>query len=255
MTIPLQPGAVYGPVRSRRLGHSLGINILPVDGKFCYSNCAYCQYGSTKAEFVRETALRPPSEILQEIEQSFEKLAGEKTAVDNVTFSGNGEPTLHPGFPELAAGVRALRDRYFPRARIALFSDASSVAVPAVREALLSLDDVFMKLDAGDPETFRRINRPLHRIPWEDLIAGIKSLEGVKLQSLFVQGRVSNAGGKALENWYRAVADIRPALVHIYTIGRPPADERLHAVSGKRLHEIGKRLLDEFGIAAEVFEP
>ena len=188
MGIPLQHSVVYGPIHSRRLGMSLGINVLPVEEKFCLSSCVYCQYGATNLEKMASVRIPPAKVILGEIRKEFERKASEKIRIEAITLSGNGEPTLHPELEEIISEIRQLRDQYFPKVRIGILSDSSRVHLSRVRNALELLDDRYMKLDAGDAESFRIINQPQVRVDWEAMVNGLKQLSSVTIQSLFIHG-------------------------------------------------------------------
>ena len=238
MTLPLQKEVVYGPVFSRRLGNSLGINILPRAAKFCHSSCIYCQYGWTDSRAMRFAKLPSSKELLPEIEKAFIQKSRDKVLPDSVTFSGNGEPTLHPEFGNLVKAVKKLRDLYFPKVPIGVLSDSSRVHLSEVREALEELDERVMKLDAGDPITFQAINHPIVKRDFGAMIQGLSRLSRVTLQSLFLLEPVDNTSQKALHHWLSALSRIHPVRLQIYTVSRDTADPRVKAVSLKRLEEI-----------------
>jgi len=238
MTIPLQTSVVYGPVHSRRLGNSLGINVLPADVKFCLSNCVYCQYGWTDREAMKKVKFRPAKELLEYIEAGFIRNSFSKERIDSITFSGNGEPTLHPEFGKLVREVKNLRDRYFPGVPISVLSDSSRVHLPEVREALEQLDERYMKLDAGDPATFQKINNPIVSRDLEPMIRGLVHLQQVTIQSLFISEPIDNSSNQVLRHWLETLLRIRPRGLQIYTVSRSTADPRVKPVSKKRLNEI-----------------
>src|SRR3989338_7720742 len=182
-TIPLQDTVVYGPIRSRRLGNSLGINVLPMTRKVCSSNCVYCQYGWTLPGPSAERLRRSPV-LLEEIGRAFEGCVRERTAVDCITLAGNGEPSLHPDLGDLVAGLKRLRDRHFPGALVGILSDATQVARPSVRRALQLLDERYMKFDAADEATWRRINDPLGNTDFQAMLEGLRALPDITLQSM-----------------------------------------------------------------------
>lgn len=253
MTLPLQSSTVYGPVSSRRFGSSLGINISPTAVKFCLSNCIYCQYGWTDLEKVRQVKLRPASELLKEIEQDFSVRSGTGNRIDSITFSGNGEPTLHPELADLVQGVQRLRDRFFPKALLAILSDSTRVHLQEVRAALSEFDERYMKLDAGDAGTYSRINQPVVPIDWSSLVGGLKTLPDVTLQSLFISAPVDNSKGEIFHHWLETVREIGPKAVYVYTVSRPPADERVRPLEWSELCEIAHRVHEVSGSPASVF--
>ncbi|MDQ1353873.1 MAG: hypothetical protein QG657_4180, partial [Acidobacteriota bacterium] len=224
MLLALQSNIIYGPVQSRRLGRSLGVNVLPVRQKICSFDCLYCQYGrlapmnaaeAVKCEF--------PSvvEVLAALEQALRNLP---QPVNYITFSGNGEATLHPGFRELVAGVRELRDRLSPAAKTAILSNSTTVSDSHTREALGLLDVRIMKLDAGTQEMFVHYNRPAAGITLKDTVAGLALLEAVTIQSLFTKGPDGNFSQAHLAAWIEQVKKISPIIVQVYSLARksPP---------------------------------
>ena len=251
--ISLQDSVVYGPVQSRRLGSSLGINPLPVSYKLCSSNCVYCQYGWTLPSHPTEAVKRAP-ELLALIEEAFQEHAERGTPVDCITLAGNGEPTLHPDLEELIAGIKRLRDRYFPFAKVGILSDATQAHRPEVGRALQQLDVRYMKLDAGDETTWRAINLPLGDADWTRMIEALKRLPDIVLQSLFIQGSYDNTDEQHIERWIGLVAALRPLSVQVYTVDRAPADAGVVKVPRERLETIAARLTARTGIPAEVYE-
>ncbi len=251
--IPLQNSVVYGPIRSRRLGHSLGINVLPLTHKVCSSNCVYCQYGWTAPNGSDERLTRAP-ELLAQIAEAFEHHAQAGTPVDCITLAGNGEPTLHPDLVELVLGLRALRDRCFPNAKLGILSDATQLARPHVRHALALLDERYLKFDAADEATWRRINDPLGRADFDAMIASLRSVPDIMLQSMFIQGAYDNTDERHIRTWIEMVGSIKPRLVHVYTVDRGTAAEGIEEVPRAKLQEIADRLISATGIPAEVYD-
>jgi len=252
MLLSPQRGIVYGPVRSRRLGRSLGINLLPAGRKVCNFDCAYCQYGWTDpAQLAATTVADYPDveAVLRAVAAALEGLA-EPPAY--LTFSGNGEPTLHPRFGEIVTSVNALRDRLAPGARTALLSNSSRVAEPAVREALAALDQRIMKLDAGTEAGFRRINGPLGGLTLETVVEGLRLLADVTLQTLLVDGPDGNLEARELDAWLARVATIRPRAVQLYTLDRAAPSDGIEPATREQLHAIGGRL-GALGVPAQVF--
>ncbi|MBI4397681.1 MAG: radical SAM protein [Candidatus Omnitrophica bacterium] len=238
MILPLQTAVVYGPIHSRRLGNSLGINILPEETKFCLSSCIYCQYGFTNPKNLKWSKLLPARELIKCIEAGFHWHALSKRNVDSITVSGNGEPTLHPELIQIATEIKKLRDYYFPSTSIGILSDSSRVHLPQVREALELFDERYMKLDAGSPEMLQKINRPIVPRNWEAMIRGLALLPKVTIQSLFISEPVDNSSTPPLQDWLKTVSQIRPSGLHLYTVYRGTADPRVKPVSKNRLNEI-----------------
>lgn len=253
-TIPLQDSVVYGPIRSRRLGASLGINLLPVTHKVCSSNCVYCQYGWTLPPGPGAGVLPRAGELLADAARAFEEHARTGTLVDCITLAGNGEPTLHPDLRELIVGIKSLRDRWFPGAAVGILSDATQVMRPKVREALALLDTRYMKFDAADEATWRRINDPLGRVDFQAMLEGLRALPAVILQSMFIQGAYDNTGEPHLRSWVDRVGEIRPQGVQVYTVDRGTAADGITEVPRATLQAIANRLTAATGISAEVFD-
>jgi wyosine [tRNA(Phe)-imidazoG37] synthetase (radical SAM superfamily) len=248
MVIHPKKCVVYGPVRSRRLGASLGINVLPSGSKRCTFDCLYCQYGWT-APASDELPFPSVEEVLEGVEESLARLVHPP---DYITFSGNGEPTLHTGFSALVDGVNRVRDRRAPSAKTAVLSNSTRASDPATREALGRLDARIMKLDAGTEETFRRLNRPVEAISLGAIVEGLRALPGVTLQSLFVAGPAGNAAPAEIEAWAARVESIAPVGVQIYTLERGWPSELIEPLGEERLEAIRDYLASR-GIAAEVF--
>lgn len=255
--IPLQRGVVYGPVLSRRLGRSLGLNVLPDEIKVCSLDCRYCQYGWTGLRSTRTAQFAPllptRDQVRKDLEAVLVELAGAGTPPDTITFSGNGEATLHPEFPGLVLDVTELRDRHAPRCRTAILSNATTVARPDVRAALLRLDDAYLKLDAGTEEMFERLNGPAAGVTFAGVLEGLRALgRGIVLQALFVSGPVDNTSPAEVAAWVAAVRSIGPRSVQVYTLDRGPADASLRPVPRARLEQIAQAAR-QAGVEAEVF--
>lgn len=256
-TLPLQSGIIYGPVRSRRFGLSLGINLLPLSYKLCSFNCLYCQYGWTSKptlDLTHQIQDLPRSrEVSDALEKSLLQILRQRTRLDCITFSGNGEPTLYPDLAEIIEMVKTLRDTYVPQVKLAILSNSSTVGRKEVREALERLDLKVMKLDAGSNDLIRQLNGPAPPFYLGEIIAGLKSLGDVILQSLFVQGRVTNADPDSVELWLEKVREVRPSLVQVYTLDRVPAERRLWKVNIPTLQWIASQVRWRVGVRAEVY--
>jgi wyosine [tRNA(Phe)-imidazoG37] synthetase (radical SAM superfamily) len=255
--LSLQTGIVYGPVESRRLGLSLGINLLPTSYKLCSFNCVYCQYGWTKKAALASTQeladLPGLDAITTAIEAALEQISGAGKTVDSITICGNGEPTLYPDLRAVIEIAKRQRDRYQPQARLAILSNSSTVADPVVREALNLLDLKIMKFDAGSEEIFQQLNHPRAPIYMGDIVTGLKELKNIILQSLFVQGRVTNADPDSVDLWAEKVREIRPLSMQVYTLEREPADLRVEKVSLTTLQWIAEQVHWRAGVPVDVF--
>ena len=243
----LQSELVYGPLNSRRLGRSLGVNLGPAGRKTCNFNCAYCQYGWTN--FPAKASFPRPADIIDAVDCALQR----DPDVDSITVAGNGEPTLHPAFAPIAEGLARVRQRRAPRAKLALLSNGSTLNRLDVVYSLTHFDERYMKLDAGDATTFRLVNGP--PMPLARLIADLRSVGRLTLQSMFVrdgEGVVDNTTPKALDAWLDAVSRVRPQGVHVYTLDRRPARGSLLKVPERALYEIADRVMS-LGIPAQVF--
>jgi wyosine [tRNA(Phe)-imidazoG37] synthetase (radical SAM superfamily) len=251
--LPLHDSVVYGPVRSRRLGISLGVNVLPPGKKICNFNCAYCQYGWSCAGEAPVDGWPPPSAVARILGTRLNELAHGGTRVDRITLAGHGEPTLHPHFREIAAALVAVRDRLAPTAALAVLSNASMLDRTDVRAGLASLDERYLKLDAGDDRTLKTLNGS--PVPIARLIAGLRTMPGFVLQSMFVgdpTGRLDNSGPEPVAAWLHAVAAVRPLAVQIYTLDRAPAWQGLRPVGIERLERIAAQVR-RIGVVADVY--
>jgi wyosine [tRNA(Phe)-imidazoG37] synthetase (radical SAM superfamily) len=256
-TLSLQTGIIYGPVRSRRLGLSLGINLLPEEYKLCSFNCLYCQYGWTSEPTLDACRalkeLPKPIEVADALEKALKTAVRKKLKLDAITFSGNGEPTLHPDFPEIVETAALFRDLYLPHVKLAALSNSSTVARPEIRAALDRLDLRIMKLDAGSEEIIHQLNGPAPPFYLRDIVTGLKDLKDVILQSLFVQGRITNADPDSVALWIQSVREVRPLLVQLYTLDRMPADRRIWKVNRPTLEWIANQARWRAGVKAEIY--
>ena len=249
--IPLQSKIIYGPIFSRRLGRSLGINLLPSKMKTCSFDCIYCQYNKTT-----ERTLSPDREHLprpDEVFEAVEKALQKPRSMDFLTFSGNGEPTIHPDFLEIVKGVRVLLDKYRPDAKLALLSNSTMVSSQAVQEAIGLIDAPMMKLDAGDEITFQAINQPVGGLHLDQIIEGLGELPHLMIQSVLVDGKISNVRGEAYHAWKEALASLTPDVIHIYSTERPTMQGEVERVSPQRLSEVAEELSGRLNLNAQAF--
>jgi wyosine [tRNA(Phe)-imidazoG37] synthetase (radical SAM superfamily) len=249
---------VFGPVRSRRFGVSLGINLLPLESKLCSFNCIYCECGLTKHKAGHKPLLFTAAEIRNSLRQRFEALSNESLAPDNITFAGNGEPTLHPEFATIIDDTIALRNQYFPEAKITVLSNATMLNRQAVVEALKKIDNNVLKLDAGTNETFRAINRPLSPVTLDEVVERLMIFNGdLTIQTLFLRGTIDskvidNTTGNEVNLWLKHLERIRPSLVMLYPIDRRTPFASLEKVSESELKNLAAKV-EEIGLKAEVF--
>ncbi len=250
---------VFGPVRSRRLGVSLGINLLPVDRKVCSYNCIYCECGWTSgAGGIRSSALPSRASVHEALRIKLAEMKELGTAPDVITYAGNGEPTLHPDFAAIIDDSVALRNEYFPQARISVLSNGSTLHRRTVREALKKVDMNILKLDSAIPSTVQSLNQPRRTTDLARFERYVKDFEGgFIIQTLFVRGEcngetVDNTTEDELNAWLEAVGRIRPQSVMIYTIDRDtPMGNSLKKVPVAELNAIAARVR-ELGISTSV---
>lgn len=255
MTV-LYPSPIFGPVHSRRLGVSLGINLMPKDGKVCTFDCIYCECGFNNER--RPHSPRPKREEVSEaLEKQLKKMAKEGVLPDVLTFAGNGEPTAHPQFKDIVEDVLVLRGLYAPRARVAVLSNATFAGREDVFKALMLVDDNIQKLDTVDATYVARVNRPILYYSPEDRIKELQRFKGhVMIQTMFMHGTadgydVSNISDKYLKPWIAALKKIRPQRVMIYTIDRETPLPTLQKATHEELDAISRKLQAE-GFEVEV---
>lgn len=241
---------VFGPVRSRRLGVSLGVNLLPADGKLCSFNCIYCECGLNE-ERRTHTKLPARSEVEKALGEKLRAMQAEGTAPDVITFAGNGEPTLHPEFAGIIDDTVALRDRYFPAAKIAVLSNATRIDREEVFRALLRVDDNILKLDSVSDGRIRQLDQPqAPSFTFEKLLAGLKRFEGrLIIQTMFLKGEsdgrpVNNMTEPEIAGWLEALKEIRPRQVMIYTLDRDTPVKGLSKASPEEMEAIASRARD-----------
>ncbi len=237
---------VFGPIHSRRLGSSLGINLLPQNGKICNFDCIYCECGWNR-DGLSDRKLPSAADVREALERKLRSLAAEGVGIDSITFSGDGEPTLNPEFPQIIDDTLALRDRYYPGARVSVLSNATRAHIRAVFEALRKVDNPIMKIDAPSDELVARINLPA---PGYSLSRVIEALKGFKgdfvLQTMFLKGPLFDSSSpEVLDGWMSIVRELHPREIMVYTIARPTPQQGLEKFSEERMRELVRPLLDE----------
>ncbi|MEN8139310.1 MAG: radical SAM protein [Bacteroidota bacterium] len=248
---------IFGPIKSRRFGDSLGINLLPNDYKLCNLDCVYCECGWTLPS---DKKVQFPSfeEVAEEFDNYLIDLKSKNVNVDSFTFAGNGEPTIHPDFPKIIELTLALRDLHFPKANVAVLSNGILINRKEVREALHKADLPVMKLDAGTDKTYHLIDRPKSKKTLDYLVKYYKELEGkIVIQTLFVKGEYEgdsfdNTTEEEVSAWIEMVKEINPSDVMIYSLERDTPSDNLEKISHDKLEEIAKRVEKE-GIKASVY--
>lgn len=249
----------FGPIHSRRLGSSLGINVSPTDVKICSFDCIYCECGWTLRKDIDADNFAPYNIVLQAIEAKLKKCREENTHIDSITFSGNGEPTLHPNFPEIIEGLLVIRDKYYPDSVITCLSNATRLLDDKVREALLKIENPMLKLDAGLPQLYRLINRPTIPITMEQTVEGLRHFHGkFIMQSMFLKGVIDekpfdNTSEENVSAWLKIVGELRPKRVVMYSLDRETPAKQLVKIYKPDLEPIADRVR-ALGIEAQVYE-
>jgi wyosine [tRNA(Phe)-imidazoG37] synthetase (radical SAM superfamily) len=253
MIYPLQQAVIYGPVKSRRYGNSLGINLNPVNRKVCSFNCVYCHYGRTDDVSTDTDVIDAQFPGLQDVLVGLEAMLRSPEQIEAVTFSGNGEPSLHPQFPELVEAVVGLRNRFRPEAKTILLSNSTGLYREEVRCCLPMLDMAVLKLDAGTAETFYKINRPSGEVRFETIVEHMLSLDDFYIQSMFIEGEPSNTTPSELDAYVALIEQLAPKGVHLYSLDRPSSEGSIKRVSPEKLEEIAARIRTESGAPATAY--
>ena len=251
--LPLQSGILYGPVNSRRLGKSLGVNLMPGSYKLCSFNCVYCHYGWTKKQTVDFSKYHRDIPAIDEVVNSVAQTFKSSLEFDFLTFSGNAEPTLYPQFAELVEKVVSLRNKYRPKVKVALLSNSTGLARENVLHSPSNIDFAVLKLDAGTEEKLRAINRPASGINFSEIIDSLCSAKELYIQTVLVDGNPSNAAEDDLKAYFQKISFVQPKEVHIYSIDRPVPNEAISLVSKDRLEEISDWGKKETGIEFRPF--
>lgn len=253
MSTIIYPSPIFGPVHSRRLGVSLGVNLMPGDGKVCSFDCIYCECGFN-ADY-RPKEKRPTREEVRRALASVLKqrhAAGEP--LDVITFAGNGEPTGHPDFAGIIDDTVGLRNEYFPEAKVSVLSNATYIYKEEVRNALLKVDNNIQKLDTVCDDYIQKVDRPVSpRYKVADVVADLRKFNGkVIIQTMFMEGEydgksVSNTSDAYVQPWLEAVKEIAPSQVMIYTIDRETPAHNLRKASRETLDGI-REMVEAAGI-------
>jgi len=237
---------VFGPVKSRRLGASLGINLLPVEAKVCSFNCVYCECGFQK-RIKGEMPQR--EEVKNALYQRLDEIKKGGMELDAITFAGNGEPTLHPDFSGIIDDTIALRDLFCPQVKVSVLSNATRLHNPAVVEALNKVDNNILKLDSAIETTLRRVNKPRDaNMTVAKIVASLKQFNGnFTLQTMFLRGTVDgewidNTTDEELNAWFTTVREINPKQIMIYSLARETPCNTLQKVEREELSAIAERL-------------
>ncbi len=249
---------IFGPIRSRRLGVSLGVNLLPLNAKICSFNCLYCECGLTTEDDKNHNRFPKREEVKSELEEKLIQFNKRNAYIDNITFAGNGEPTLNPDFSDIIDDTIELRNRYMPDCKISVLCNSSMTGEEKVFKALLKVDKNILKLDAGREETFRIINNPRTSITLQEIVENLKNFRGkLIIQSLFVKGNYNgeyfdNTTEDELNAWLKHIKAIKPEAVMIYSIARETPVESVEKISPEKLFEIAQKV-EAIGVETEVY--
>ncbi|WP_439183904.1 radical SAM protein [Carboxylicivirga taeanensis] len=247
MSVFLFDKIIFGPVKSRRLGVSLGVNLLPVNRKVCSFDCIYCECGLNGQLGEQRGQLPTRETVKTALDKQLKNMLDEQVLPDVITFAGNGEPTLHPEFKGVIEDTIELRNTYCPEARIAVLSNASRLDKPEVFEALQLVDDNIQKLDSGLKETIIKLDQPNFSFDLDAIIEQLSKFNGkVIIQTMFLTGEIDNKSvdntkEADIEAWLDALEKIQPGKVMIYTIDRDTPYSSLRKVSLEKLNQIALR--------------
>ncbi len=238
---------IFGPIKSRRLGISLGVNLLPADAKLCSFDCIYCECGYNVVK--KNIHIPTREEVREELEKTLSSMKEKDEKLDVITFAGNGEPTLHKDFELIINDTIALRNKYFPNVKISVLSNSSEIHKESVFRALNKVDNNILKLDSALIGTIQLLDQP--NSPYfsvEKLIENLKRFNGnLIIQTLFVRGEyngktIDNTTDKEVEAWLNALIEIKPKQVMIYTIDRPTPEKMLNKISIEELNNIAGKV-------------
>jgi wyosine [tRNA(Phe)-imidazoG37] synthetase (radical SAM superfamily) len=251
--LSLQRGIIYGPVPSRRLGKSLGINISPVAYKLCSFNCVYCHYGWTKAHTRDATPYLSDLPSAGDVEAALKSVLNSVPQPDYITFSGNGESTLHPDFSDIVERVSFVRDSMAPAAGLALISNSSCADSVEVRKAMRLIDLKMMKLDCGNEESFNRFNGPCAGITFDGILESLIGLSDIVIQAMMVKGDDGNFTEESESSWSASVSRVRPLWVQLYSIDGPTPGKQIEPAPRQELLEMAERCQRATGVKIRVY--
>lgn len=247
---------VFGPIKSRRLGNSLGVNLLPRYGKWCSFDCIYCECGWNK-DGKEDSKLPTKEEVFEAMVTKMESLVQEGTEVNTITFSGNGEPTLHPDFPQIIDFTLRMRDKYFPSAVVSVLSNATQIVKEDIREALMKVDNPILKLDGATDEFVNKIDRPSKGYSVEKIIENLRHFNGnFILQTMFLKGEVDGemidcTSPEEVRRWVDMAISLKPREVMMYTLDRETPAQNLAKVTVAQMEEIARPLIEK-GIKVQI---
>ena len=237
---------VFGPIRSRRLGDSLGINLLPEKGKICSFDCIYCECGWNK-DGRNDTRLPSAEKVRNDLETKLKQCQANQINIDSITFSGDGEPTLNPEFPQIIDDTIRLRNQYYPNSKITVLSNATRVHLPEVFNALRKVDNPTMKIDAPTNELIEKINHPAPGYDINKVVEALKQFNGdFIMQTMFLKSKdFDSSSPEVLNGWMDIVRLLKPREVMVYTIDRPTPEEGLQKFTVEEMRRLVQPLIDE----------
>ncbi len=244
MSTIIYPSPIFGPVHSRRLGISLGINLLPADGKVCSFDCIYCECGFNE-DHRPSLPLPTRQEVARQLEAKLQQMKSAGQLPDVLTFAGNGEPTCHPHFPEIIDDTIVLRDRYCPQAKVSVLSNSTLIHNQRVHDALMKVDNNILKLDTVDLDYIKKVDHPAGNYNIERIVECMKAFRGhIIIQTIFFHGPgVSNLSEHYVGPWLDTVKEIAPSQVMIYTIDRETPTPTLTKATHEELDAIRDRVI------------
>lgn len=244
----LFPSIVYGPIRSRRLGVSLGVNLMPTTAKLCSFDCVYCECGWNQP--VSHPELPTREQVREALASSL--IAQPDNPIDVITFSGNGEPTMHPDFLGIIQDTCALRDQYCPNAKVSVLSNSTQLGRQDVVEALRLCDNRILKLDSAIDSTMRLVDQPVnHQLTVAQVMEWLRIFDGdFTLQTCFLRGEyhgqvIDNTTPHELQAWYQAVDSLHPKQVMIYVIDRATPLQTIEKIPAEQMQAIAEPLRDK----------
>lgn len=247
---------IFGPIRSRRLGLSLGVNLLPVESKLCSFDCIYCECGWND-EHPGKRRFNAREDVYNMLDKTLAQMVADGTPPDVITFAGNGEPTMHPDFEQIIGDTIALRDKHCPEAKVSVLSNATQIHREDVRRALRRVDNNILKLDSAFDETVQLVNKPQGSYTVARTVELLKMFEGeLIVQTMFLRGeylgkRVDNTTAEEVEAWLKLIAEIKPKQVMVYSLDRDTPCKTLEKVEKEELRGIADRV-EALGISCSV---
>ena len=252
----LYDNIIFGPVRSRRLGLSLGVNLLPIESKLCSFDCIYCECG-WNADHPGQRRFNSREDVYAMLDATLARMVADGTPPDVITFAGNGEPTMHPDFENIIEDTLSLRDKHAPEAKVSVLSNATQIHREDVRRALLRVDNNILKLDSAFDATVQLVNKPKGNYTVARTVELLKMFEGqLIVQTMFLRGeylgqRVDNTTEEEVSAWLKLIAEIAPKQVMVYSLDRDTPCQTLEKVEKDELRAIAERVT-ALGIACSV---